>query len=144
MIIMSRDILTQAVSAAQRELSGCEDRSEDPDTEPGDSHEDEATRWAELSITVTAMDFLFIEVLHKFDSWPLGPEKVKLPQASSAQSSKQWKILWGRSAPQARVKVNVRKNDSTLENMPIIRIGTWTPRKWQMSWSWIIILKVAD
>ena len=44
MIIMSRDILTQAVSAAQRELSGCEDRSEDPDTEPGDSHEDEATR----------------------------------------------------------------------------------------------------
>lgn len=35
--------LIQAVSAAQRELSGCEDRSE-PDTETGDSHEDEAAR----------------------------------------------------------------------------------------------------
>ena len=67
-----------------------------------------------LSIKVTAIYFLFIEVsvLHKSDSWPPGlSEKVsdQGQEAASAQLSSQWKILWASSAPQARLKVNVRK-----------------------------------
>ena len=43
-VIIKCDISFQAVSAAQRELSGCGERSEEADTDPGDIGEDEAAR----------------------------------------------------------------------------------------------------
>ena len=151
--------LHQAVSAAQRELSGCEERSEEAgDTDQGDIGEDEAARWplGYHGVTMTVMGitatdcFLFnlsLCELYKFwllasvareSEWALA-RKLALP-LSKGRAAKQEKHF---QAARARVKVNVRKKDTTLENMPIVCIGTRIPGNDKChdsessSWKWI-------
>ena len=154
--------LHQAVSAAQRELSGCEERSEETgDTDPGDIGEDEAARWplrvtrgtrgdqgvtsALMGITAT-LCFLFnlsFCELYKFDSWP--PEKVsELGQEAGfascrAPSSEARKTLSG-SPGQGEGQCQKKRHDIGKHANCLYR--NQDSRKWQMSWFWVIILKV--
>ena len=94
-----------------------------------------------IYIAVTAIYFLFIKVsvLHKSYSWPPGlSEKVsgQGQEAASAQAQQSMKDTLRQLLAAGQAEGQCQKKNSTLENMPIISIGSRIPRKWQMSWLW--------